>query len=55
MIKNHLTQFYIDREFGGSKLSTERSKAMKATADQMYREAGKIRKEAAALLKPRRS
>jgi hypothetical protein len=55
MIKNHLTQYYIDREFGGGKLTNERSKAMKATADQMYREAGKIRKEAASLLKPRRS
>ncbi len=54
MIKNHLTQYYIDREFGGGKLSIERSNALKQTADDMYRDAGKLRKEAAALLKPRR-
>lgn len=55
MIKNHLTQYYIDREFGGGKLAKERSEHLSKTADEMYREAGKIRKEAAALLKPRRS
>ena len=54
MIKNHLTQFYIDREFGGGKLAKEQSEALKQTADEMYKEAGKLRKEAAALLKPRR-
>ena len=54
MIKNALTQYYIDREFGGGKLTIERSKEMKDTADKMYREAGRLRKESAALLKPRR-
>jgi hypothetical protein len=55
MIKNMLTQYYIDREFGGGKLAKARSFDLKKTADEMYREAGKLRKEATALLKPRRS
>lgn len=54
MIKHHLIQFYIDKEFGGAKLSKERSLKLKQTADEMYKEAGRLRKEAAALLKPRR-
>jgi hypothetical protein len=54
MIKHHLIQFYIDKEFGGAKLSRERSLKLKQTADDMYKEAGRLRKEAAALLKPRR-
>ena len=55
MIKNMLTQYYIDREFGGGKLAQARSSDLKKIADEMYREAGKLRKEATALLKPRRS
>lgn len=55
MIKNHLTEYYIDREFGGSKLASERSQALSITADKLYKEAGQLRKEAAALLKPRRT
>jgi len=55
MIKHRLIQFYIDREFGGSKLSRLRSEKLKQTADDMYKEAGKLRKEAQSLLKPRRS
>ena len=55
MIKNMLTQYYIDREFGGGKLAQARSSDLKKTADEMYREAGKLRKEATALLKPRRN
>jgi hypothetical protein len=54
MIKNALTQYYIDREFGGSKLATERSRALSDTADKMYKDAGLLRKEAQALLNPRR-
>lgn len=54
MIKNHLTEYYVDREFGGGTLARERSKALADTADKMYREAGVMRKEAEALLKPRR-
>ncbi len=55
MIKNHLTEYYIDREFGGGKLAQERSAALSKSADKMYREAGQLRKEAASLLKPRRT
>jgi len=55
MIKNMLTQYYIDREFGGGKLAKARSSDLKKTADEMYREAGKLRKEASNLLKPRRT
>jgi len=55
MIKNMLTQYYIDREFGGGKLAKARSSDLKKTADEMYREAGKLRKEASSLLKPRRT
>ena len=54
MIKNQLVQFYIDKEFGGGKLARDRSAAMKEQADKMYRDAGKLRKEASSLLKPRR-
>ena len=55
MIKNHITQYYIDREFGGGKLAKARSSDLKKTADELYREAGKLRKEASNLMKPRRS
>jgi len=55
MIQHNLIQYYIDREFGGGKLAQEKSKAKKLTADELYKEAGKLRKEAQALLKPRRS
>jgi hypothetical protein len=55
MIKNHLTEYYIDREFGGGKLQQLKSEELSETADEMYRRAGKLRKEAAALLNPRRT
>ena len=54
MIKNSLIAWYVEREFGGGKMSRERSKQLSQSADQKYREAGQLRKEAAALLKPRR-
>lgn len=55
MIKNHMVQYYIDREFGGGKLARERSQALSAVADDMYKRAGQLRKEAAALKGPRRT
>jgi hypothetical protein len=55
MIRSRLIEYYIDREFGGGKITTERSRAMSEAADKMYREAGRLRKEAQALLKPRRT
>ncbi len=55
MIKTSLINYYVEREFGGGKLSEARAAAMSDTADKMYREAGQLRKEAQALLKPRRT
>jgi len=55
MIKNSLIQYYIDREFGGTKLAEARSESMNRAADEMYRRAGLLRKESQALLKPRRT
>jgi hypothetical protein len=54
MIQHSLIYFYVEREFGGSKLAQARSKMMNETADRKYKEAGQLRKEAQALLKPRR-
>jgi hypothetical protein len=54
MIKNELVRYYIDREFGGSKLSEARAETLNEAADLMYKQAGLKRKEAQALLKPRR-
>ena len=54
MIKNNLIQYYIDREFGGSKLSIERSKSLDEQAASLYKQAGALRKEATALKAPRR-
>jgi len=54
MIKHSLIRYYVDREFGGGKLAKERSQALKQDADKLYKEAGQLRKEAQALLKPRR-
>jgi hypothetical protein len=50
-----LIEYYIEREFGGGKLAVARAEAMSETADKMYREAGQLRKEAQALLRPRRT
>jgi hypothetical protein len=55
MIKNRLIEYYMEREFGGGKLAAARAESMSAKADKMYREAGQLRKEAQALLKPRRT
>jgi hypothetical protein len=55
MIQRALIGYYIDREFGGGKLAQERSQILAKSADDMYKEAGRLRKEAASLLKPRRS
>lgn len=55
MIQRALISYYIDKEFGGSKLASLKAEAMDEAADKMYREAGRLRKEAQALLKPRRT
>ena len=54
MIKNHLVQYYIDREFGGGKLALEKSKGLNEKASELYKQAGQLRKEATNLTKPRR-
>jgi len=54
MIQRALIGYYIDREFGGGKLAQERSQILAKSADDMYKEAGRLRKEAQSLLKPRR-
>jgi len=55
MIQHNLIYFYVEREFGGSKLSQAQSKTLSEAADRKYKEAGQLRKQAQALLKPRRS
>jgi hypothetical protein len=55
MIQRSLISYYIDREFGGGKLARERSENLSRKADSLYKEAGKLRIESKALLKPRRS
>ncbi len=55
MIQTSLISYYIDREFGGGKLAQDRSEIMSRKADALYKEAGKLRIESKALLKPRRS
>ena len=54
MIRSQLVQYYIDREFGGSKMARDRSDILSRKADSLYKEAGKLRIESKALLKPRR-
>ena len=54
LIQHSLISYYVDREFGGGKLSRERSKIMSRKADSLYKEAGKLRIESKALLSPRR-
>lgn len=55
MIRNKLCEYYLTREFGGGIMAIERSRELSQEADKLYREAGKVRKEADALLKPRRT
>lgn len=55
MIKTLLVQYYVEREFGGGNLSDERSKKLQNEADELYKRAGKLRKEAQSLLKPRKT
>jgi len=55
MIKNRLVDYYVSREFGGTELSRGRAEEMSKSADEMYRAAGKLRKEAELLKYPRRT
>jgi len=55
MIKNRLVEYYVSREFGGTDITYARSEEMRRTADEMYKRAGKLRKEAELLKYPRRT
>ncbi len=55
MIKNSLIEYYVSREFGGDKLARARSDALSQQADDLYRQAGKMRKEAQMLNRPRKA
>jgi hypothetical protein len=55
MIKNSLVEYYVSREFGGNKLAQARSEAMSQSADELYKKAGKLRKEAQLLKRPRKA
>jgi hypothetical protein len=46
MIKNRLVEFYIGREFGGTDLTQARAEELSRAADEMYKRAGQLRKEA---------
>ena len=43
MIQHSLIYFYVEREFGGSKLSQAQSKTLSEAADRKYKEAGQLR------------
>ena len=55
MIKNRLVEHYISREFGGTDLTHARAEELRRHADSMYKQAGKLRKEAELLKYPRRT
>jgi len=54
MIRNRLVEYYITREFGGDKLAHSRAEALSESADEMYKKAALLRKEAEMIRKPRR-
>lgn len=53
MIRQSLVDYYIVKEFGGSTLVQHRAEIMNLSADQLYKTAGKLRKQARALETPR--
>ena len=54
MIKNRLCEYYIAREFGGTNLTAARQEELRRNADDLYKQAGRLRKEAELLNFPRR-
>ncbi len=46
MIKNRLCEYYISREFAGTDLTHRRAEDLSKSADEMYKKAGRMRKEA---------
>ena len=56
MIRNRLVDYYVSREFGGTDLSHHRAEELSKAADEMYKKAGQLRKEAQLIKsKPRRT
>lgn len=55
MIKNSLVEYYVTREFGGDKLARARSESLNQEADELYKQAGKLRKESQLLKRPRKA
>ncbi len=55
MIKNSLIDYYVSREFGGTDLTQARAAEMRKSADELYKKAGKLRKQADLLKSPRRT
>lgn len=51
MIKNSLVEYYVTKEFPASKLAEERADSLLRAADELYKKAGAMRKDAAALVK----
>jgi hypothetical protein len=55
MIRNALVEYYVSREFGGSKLSLSRAEALLEESDKLYKKAGMMRKESQLLKRPRKA
>lgn len=56
MIKNRLIDYYISREFGTvAEVAKLRSEELLKRADDLYKKAGRMRREADALINPRRT
>jgi len=56
MIRNRLCEYYVSREFGGTDLTYHRAEDLSRAADDMYKRAGQLRKEAQLIrAKPRRT
>ena len=54
MIKQQLVNFYVEREFGGSKFALQRSASLKERAKELTDKAAALQREAVALVAPRR-
>ncbi len=55
MIRNSLVEYYVTKEFPGSALAEERAAGMSKAADELYKKAGALRKEAKLLTRPSKS
>jgi hypothetical protein len=55
MIKNSLIQYYVDREFGGSKMSLAKGQSLTREADRLNKQAEQLRRDAKQLTLPGRT